>query len=107
MIFGLFLFLSFFELSSSSSENEEESVKNSDDSSSSSNNDDDDEEENNMDDDGEEKNSGDEIVLNEQPIESGINWNVRNRPQRDTHLIRFNNITQQDGIKKLRTIIFF
>ncbi|CAF3341339.1 unnamed protein product [Rotaria sp. Silwood1] len=75
--------------SSSSSDNEDESIKNSDDSGSSSNTDHDDEDE-------DEKNSGDEMVINEEPSESGINWNVRNRPQRHTHLIRFDNISQQD-----------
>ncbi|CAF0904996.1 unnamed protein product [Rotaria sordida] len=78
--------------SSSSSENEDESIKNSDDSGSSSNNEDKDEDE----DDDDEKNSGDEMVVNEEPSESGINWNVRNRPQRQTHFIRFDNISQQD-----------
>ncbi|CAF3540727.1 unnamed protein product [Rotaria socialis] len=92
--------------SSSSSENEDESTKSSDDSSNSSNDDDkeeeedddddDEEEKNHTDDNQDEKNSGTEMILNEEPTESGINWNVRNRPQRRTHLIRFDNISQQD-----------
>jgi hypothetical protein len=79
--------------SSSSSENEDESIK-----SSSSSSSDDDEDENKSDDNEEVNNSGDEMVLNEEPSESGINWNVRSRPQRHTHLIRFDNISKQDGI---------
>jgi hypothetical protein len=78
---------------SSSSENEDESAKSSDDS----DDDDNEEEENNSDDDENEKNSGDEMVLNEEPSESGINWNVRSRPHRHTHLIRFDNMSKEDG----------
>jgi len=40
------------------------------------------------------------MIVNEEPSESGINWNVRNRPQRQTHLIRFDNISKQDGKKQ-------
>jgi hypothetical protein len=89
--------------SSSSSENEDESAKSSDDNSGS----DDEEEENHSDDDDDEneKNSGDEMVANEEPSESGINWNVRSRPQRQTHLIRFDNISKQDG--KIFLYLFF
>ncbi|CAF2329046.1 unnamed protein product [Rotaria sp. Silwood2] len=79
--------------SSSSSENEDESIRNGDDSGGSSSNNDDDDDENEGED---EKNSGDEMIVNEEPSESNINWNVRNRPQRHTHLIRFDNISQQD-----------
>jgi hypothetical protein len=71
--------------STSSSDNEEEEEEESNKSS-------DEEEE-------EEEDSGDEVVANEEPSESGINWNVRNRPQRQTHLIRFDNISKQDGRK--------
>ena len=69
--------------SSSSSENEEESERSSDD--------------NEEEEEDDQKNSGDELVLNEEPNESEINWNVRNRPQRHTHLIRFDTMTKQDG----------
>ena len=59
--------------------------------------DDDNDDEEDEDDDDDEKKSGDDIITNEEPSESGINWNVRNRPQRQTHLIRFDNISKQDG----------
>jgi len=45
----------------------------------------------------EEKEENDEMIINEEPSESGINWNVRNRPKRETHSIRFNEISKQDG----------
>ena len=38
-----------------------------------------------------------EVTANEEPSESGIRWNVQSRPQRQTHLIRFDNISKQDG----------
>jgi hypothetical protein len=99
---------------SSSSENEDESTKNSDDNEEEEEDDGDDEEEEDDDDDekeeddDDEKNSGDEMVVNEeQPSESGINWNVRNRPQRQSHLIRFDNISKQDGKKNKSHIYLF
>ena len=33
----------------------------------------------------------------DEPSESGICWNVRNRPQRETHKIRFDQISKEDG----------
>jgi hypothetical protein len=73
---------------------QEESNRGSDD-----NNEEDDEED-------EEVGSGDEAVANEEPSESGINWNVRNRPQRQSHLIRFDAISKQDGQIIFPTFLF-
>lgn len=84
----------------SSCDNEDESVKNSDDDEEGSNdNEDEDEEDIHTDDDEneDEKKSGDEMISNEKTTQGEISWNVRNRPQRSTHLIRFDNISQQDG----------
>ncbi|CAF4362996.1 unnamed protein product, partial [Adineta steineri] len=78
--------------SSSESNDDDGSVKNSDDSSA----DDDDDESNTDEGEDEEKKSNNEVVLNEEPSESGINWNVRSRPQRQTHLIRFDNISAEE-----------
>ena len=83
--------------SSSSSNDDEESVKRNSSSSDDEEEEEEEEEEEDNDNSDDEKNSGDEVVANEQPSESGVNWNVRNRPQRQTHLIRFDNISKQDG----------
>ena len=89
--------------SSSSSENEEEEEEEEEKSERST---DDNEEasEKSSDDDNEEddeKNSGDEMVVNEEANDDNeINWNVKNRPQRQTHLVRFNAMSKQDGIDK-------
>ncbi|CAF0792185.1 unnamed protein product [Adineta steineri] len=81
--------------SSSESNDDDGSVKNSDDSSA--DDDDEDDDESNTDEvEDEEKKSNNEVVLNEEPSESGINWNVRSRPQRQTHLIRFDNISAEE-----------
>ena len=74
----------------SSSENDNESTETSDDTTSSSNDDDNDEDR---------KMTDDERIESEEPSESGINWNVRNRPQRQTHFIRFDHISQRDRKK--------
>lgn len=88
--------------SSSDNEEEEESEKNTDDNedaSEKSSDDDAEEVSEKSSEDDDEKNSGDEMVINEEVNENEINWNVKNRPQRQAHLVRFNTISKQDGIE--------
>ncbi|CAF0726121.1 unnamed protein product [Adineta ricciae] len=99
--------------SASSSESEDESAKSAGENSSNSEDESDDneeEEEEEEDEAGEDaetsdnndedrKKSSDEIVVDEEPSESGVNWNVKNRPQRRSHLVRFDNISKEDEQK--------
>ena len=86
--------------SSSNSDQEQASTNDTDDADEDEDEDGDEEQNSSNKNDDEEEEEGevnDENVEQNEPSESNVTWNVRNRPQRRTHLIRFDNISEQDG----------